>query len=113
MSWHMAFVPDSKASDLYLDKLKWLLPSSIFDLCAVCCPPLAPQASGILACFCCGINVIHVNMQPDELNLLEDGLQLWLIALRNAPSSQFALLDLFPNLASVMERSTGTSTCIF
>ena len=45
-------------------------------------------------------------MQP---NLLEDGLQLWLIALRNAPSSEAAssLLDLFPNLTAVMERSTG------
>ncbi|KAL3150483.1 hypothetical protein ABBQ32_000305 [Trebouxia sp. C0010 RCD-2024] len=46
--------------------------------------------------------------QPDELNLLEDGLQLWLIALRNAPSPQSAegLLNLFPNLTAVMERST-------
>ena len=48
-------------------------------------------------------------MQADELNLLEDGLQLWLIALRNAPSLETAgaLLDLFPNLTAVMERSTG------
>ena len=48
-------------------------------------------------------------MQADELNLLEDGLQLWLIALRNAPSSEAgnALLDLFPNLTAVMLRSTG------
>ena len=46
-------------------------------------------------------------VQPDELNLLEDGLQLWLITLRNAPAPQPELLDLFPNLASVMERSTG------
>lgn len=46
-------------------------------------------------------------MQPDELNLLEDGLQLWLIALRNAPAPQGDLLDIFPNLAVVMERSTG------
>lgn len=45
--------------------------------------------------------------QPDELNLLEDGLQLWLIALRNAPSTQEPLLALFPNLAAVMERSPG------
>ena len=45
--------------------------------------------------------------QPDELNLLEDGLQLWLIALRNAPSPQQPLLALFPNLAAVMERSPG------
>lgn len=56
-------------------------------------------------------------VQADELNLLEDGLQLWLIALRNAPSSQSAegLLNLFPNLTAVMERSTGVSTppCVF
>ncbi|CAL8468538.1 g8078 [Coccomyxa elongata] len=44
--------------------------------------------------------------QPDELNLLEDGLQLWLIALRNAPEPQPELLNIFPNLAVVMERST-------
>ena len=48
--------------------------------------------------------------QPDELNLLEDGLQLWLIALRNAPTHQEPLLSLFPNLAAVMERSPGVSS---
>ncbi len=48
-------------------------------------------------------------LQPDELNLLEDGLQLWLIALRNAPAPQAWLLDLFANLCVVMERSTGKS----
>lgn len=46
-------------------------------------------------------------MQPDELNLLEDGLQLWLIALRNAPVPQPWLLDMFPNACIVMEKSTG------
>ena len=46
-------------------------------------------------------------MQEDELNLLEDGLQLWVIALRNAPSPHAGLLDLFTNLAAVMQRSTG------
>ena len=46
-------------------------------------------------------------VQADELNLLEDGLQLWLIALRNAPGPQSWLLDLFPNLCAVMEKSTG------
>lgn len=45
--------------------------------------------------------------QPDELNLLEDGLQLWLIALRNAPAQQPWLLDLFPNVCANMEKSTG------
>ena len=52
---------------------------------------------------------VCVDVQADELNLLEDGLQLWLIALRNAPSSQAgsALLHLFPNLTAVMQRSTG------
>ncbi|KAK9830439.1 hypothetical protein WJX72_011753 [[Myrmecia] bisecta] len=44
--------------------------------------------------------------QPDELNLLEDGLQLWLIALRNATSPHAELLALFSNLAAVMERSS-------
>ena len=47
--------------------------------------------------------------QPDELNLLEDGLQLWLIALRNAPNPQQPLLSLFSNLTAVMERSSGES----
>ena len=45
--------------------------------------------------------------QPDELNLLEDGLQLWLIALRNAPAQQPWLLDLFSNVCAIMEKSTG------
>lgn len=45
--------------------------------------------------------------QPDQLNLLEDGLQLWLVALRNAPSPNSGLLSLFPNLAAVMQQSTG------
>ena len=45
-------------------------------------------------------------MQPDELNLLEDGLQLWLVALRNAPGPQPDLLALFPHLVAAMERST-------
>jgi hypothetical protein len=42
------------------------------------------------------------------LNLLEDGLQLWLVALRNASEPSPQLLDLFPNLATAMESSTGT-----
>ena len=46
-------------------------------------------------------------MQKDQLNLLEDGLQLWLVALRNAPEANPQLLDLFPNLAFAMESSTG------
>lgn len=45
--------------------------------------------------------------QPDELNLLEDGLQLWLVALRHAPAPCTGLLgDLFPNLVAAMTRST-------
>ena len=48
-------------------------------------------------------------LQPDELNLMEDGLQLWLIALRNAPAPQAWLLDLISNLCVVMEQSTGMS----
>lgn len=49
---------------------------------------------------------IHPHAQPDELNLLEDGLQLWLVALRNAPGPNADLLSLFPNLVAAMERST-------
>ncbi len=45
--------------------------------------------------------------QPEELNLLEDGLQLWLVALRNAPAPEPGLLQLFPHLVAIMERSTG------
>jgi hypothetical protein len=48
----------------------------------------------------------HASLQPDELNLLEDGLQLWLVALRNAPCPHADLLALFPNLVAAMERST-------
>ena len=47
-------------------------------------------------------------LQPDQLNLLEDGLQLWLVALRNAPLPDPGLLSLFPNLAAVMQQSTGS-----
>lgn len=50
---------------------------------------------------------VRVCLQPDQLNLLEDGLQLWLVALRNAPSPHSGLLSLFPNLAVVMQQSTG------
>ena len=46
-------------------------------------------------------------MQPDELNLLEDGLQLWAVALCNAPRPEPQLLNLFPNLVAVLESSTG------
>lgn len=45
--------------------------------------------------------------QPEELNLLEDGLQLWLVALRNAPGPQPALLEPLPHLVAIMDRSTG------
>lgn len=44
--------------------------------------------------------------QPDEINLLEDGLQLWLVALRNAPAPHPELLAIFPHLVAAMERST-------
>jgi hypothetical protein len=68
--------------------------------CALC------QAVGTLT------HILWLLGQPDELNLLEDGLQLWLIALRNTPVPQPALLSLFPNLAVAMQRSTG-GTCQF
>lgn len=44
--------------------------------------------------------------QPDELNLLEDGLALWLVTLRNAPEPHPSVLQIFPNLHAVMARST-------
>jgi hypothetical protein len=44
--------------------------------------------------------------QSDELNLLEDGLLLWLVALRHAPAAHPGLLAPIPNLLSAMETST-------
>ena len=52
----------------------------------------------------------HYVAQPDELNLLEDGLQLWAVALCNAPRPEPQLLNLFPNLLAVVRRSTGLPT---
>ncbi|CAK9199162.1 unnamed protein product [Sphagnum jensenii] len=43
--------------------------------------------------------------QPDELNMLEDGVQLWQTTLRNAPIMVPQLMDLFPHLVAVMERN--------
>lgn len=48
-------------------------------------------------------------MQKDELNLLEDGLQLWVVTLRNAPQPHPGVIALFPHLAAVMQKSTGKS----
>ena len=42
----------------------------------------------------------------DALNLLEDGLALWLVSLRNSPTAQADLLGLFPNLVAVCRFST-------
>eukprot|EP00850_Spirogloea_muscicola_P012417 SM000080S22932 [mRNA] locus=s80:226582:234777:+ [translate_table: standard] len=42
---------------------------------------------------------------PDELNLLEDGMQLWLVTLRNAPTMVPQILSLFSHLVPVMERN--------
>lgn len=44
--------------------------------------------------------------QPDELNMLEDGLQLWQTTLKHAPSMAPQLLDLFPYLVPIMERNS-------
>lgn len=41
-----------------------------------------------------------------EPEILEDGLQLWLVALRNAPGPQPTLLELFPHLITAMAAST-------
>ena len=56
----------------------------------------------------CCLHQVVLCLQPDELNLLEDGLQLWLIALRNAPTPHGPLLALYSNLTPIMQRSTGT-----
>jgi hypothetical protein len=42
---------------------------------------------------------------PDELNLLEDGVLLWEATLNHAPSMVPQLLDLFPNLIAIIEKS--------
>lgn len=44
--------------------------------------------------------------QPDELNLMEDGLLLWLVALRHAPAPHPGLLAPLGHLLNAMERST-------
>ena len=44
--------------------------------------------------------------QEEALNLLEDGLQLWQEALRQAPAPAAELTDLFPNLTSLTSIST-------
>ncbi|CAI5480607.1 unnamed protein product [Closterium sp. Yama58-4] len=43
--------------------------------------------------------------QPDELNMLEDGLQLWQATLRHAPAMVPELMALFSNLVPIMDRS--------
>ncbi|XP_057824503.2 uncharacterized protein LOC131036604 isoform X2 [Cryptomeria japonica] len=42
---------------------------------------------------------------PDELNLLEDGVMLWETTLSNATSMVPQLLELFPNLVAIIEKS--------
>ncbi len=66
---------------------------------------------GYCSAACC-LHQIVLCLQPDELNLLEDGLQLWLIALRNAPSPHGPLLALYSNLTPIMQRSTGTTPAL-
>eukprot|EP00249_Psilotum_nudum_P007668 c20733_g1_i1 orf=1506-4013(-) len=43
--------------------------------------------------------------KPDEVNMLEDGMQLWQAALRHAPTMVPQLLSLFPHLVSAVERN--------
>lgn len=43
--------------------------------------------------------------QPDELNMLEDGMQLWKEAVRQAPVMSPQLMALFPNLVPIMMRN--------
>jgi hypothetical protein len=44
--------------------------------------------------------------QPDGLNLLEDGLHLWLVALRHAPAPHPGLLAPLPHLLAALRAST-------
>lgn len=44
--------------------------------------------------------------QPEALNLLEDGLQLWHETLLQAPNQEPQLLPIFPNLPAVMALTT-------
>eukprot|EP00250_Pteridium_aquilinum_P001245 c11455_g1_i1 orf=570-3623(-) len=44
--------------------------------------------------------------QPDELNMLEDGLQLWQTTLKHAPAITPQILTLFPHLVPVMDRNS-------
>lgn len=51
--------------------------------------------------------------QAESLVLLEDGLNLWLVALRNTPDSLGGpLLDMFPYLVQILQRSTGKQAFI-
>lgn len=43
--------------------------------------------------------------QPDELNMLEDGMQLWQAALRHAPNMVPQFMHLFHHLVPIMERN--------
>lgn len=55
---------------------------------------------------------VNVN-EPESLTLLEDGLNLWLVTLRNTPDNQgAALLELFPHVLELLQRSTGNSPAL-
>eukprot|EP00897_Mesotaenium_endlicherianum_P007868 jgi/Mesen1/7109/ME000369S06434 len=43
--------------------------------------------------------------QPDELNMIEDGMQLWEVTLQHAPKMEPQLLALFPHLVAIMTRN--------
>ncbi|GAQ92680.1 Nuclear transport receptor KAP120 (importin beta superfamily) [Klebsormidium nitens] len=43
--------------------------------------------------------------QPDEVNMLEDGMLLWQTVLRHTPAVTLDLVNLFPHLEAVMEKS--------
>uniref|UniRef100_A0A061R0T2 Importin-11-like isoform x1 n=1 Tax=Tetraselmis sp. GSL018 TaxID=582737 RepID=A0A061R0T2_9CHLO len=65
--------------------------------------PESPSAYGVVLPI---LNSATDPANPEEANLLEDGLALWLVALRNAASPHPGLLGIFPNLHAVMARST-------
>ncbi|KAK3271881.1 hypothetical protein CYMTET_19794 [Cymbomonas tetramitiformis] len=52
--------------------------------------------------------------QPEELNLMEDGLLLWHETLKQVPQADPRLLQLFTNLPAILERSfEHLQTCLF
>jgi hypothetical protein len=73
--------------------------------------PSSPQTYQLL------LPLLREALHPDssQPELLEDGLGLWLVALRNAPSSEAGapLLELTPALTACLTNSTGKQRSVF